>query len=312
MSQPLVSVVIPTYERAHTLRRAIDCALAQTYEPIEVVVTDNASTDGTADVLESYRHDRRMRIVMHETNIGPVLNWASGIEAARGDLIKINWSDDWMDSHVVEVLATAMRKDPSAGFAICDQTIHVAGHARRSSTPRGDVRLPDVVRSLAAPTYAIPVSPGAALLYRGDVVWGLELGRRELSSACVDRAIGPDLTMLYAAFRRTPRGVSVGQAGVHFEGGTDSITMTEDHARLRSCYVQALDALLRELGADGERATLWQLGALRQAAQALRGRSAPSPMPASSLRASAHVKALPRTAEWLTTYVAERLKTRRR
>ncbi|HEY6554739.1 MAG TPA: glycosyltransferase, partial [Vicinamibacteria bacterium] len=58
---PLVTVVLPTHNRAHLIARAIDSVLAQTYEPIECIVVDDGSTDGTPEVLA--RYGDRIRVI---------------------------------------------------------------------------------------------------------------------------------------------------------------------------------------------------------------------------------------------------------
>jgi len=93
--RPLVSILIPVYNRAKMIDQCIDSALAQTYEPIEIIVVDNASTDGTWDVCQRYaRADNRVRVFRNETNLGPVRNWKRCIDEARGQLGKLLFSDD--------------------------------------------------------------------------------------------------------------------------------------------------------------------------------------------------------------------------
>ena len=58
MTEPLVSICIPTYNRANIIKKAIDSALSQTYKNIEVIVVDNASTDNTDEIVASYSDPR--------------------------------------------------------------------------------------------------------------------------------------------------------------------------------------------------------------------------------------------------------------
>jgi glycosyltransferase involved in cell wall biosynthesis len=91
MSAPLVSVIIPTYNRAATLRRTVDSALAQTYQPVEVIVVDDGSADGTVDVLRSYG-DRIHAIT--QPNGGPSAARNTGAKAANGEWLAFLDSDD--------------------------------------------------------------------------------------------------------------------------------------------------------------------------------------------------------------------------
>src|SRR5438034_4668818 len=89
---PLVSIIIPTYNRARTIERAIDSALKQSYPNIEIIVIDDGSTDDTGDVLKKY--DRRIRIYMHETKKGVTSAKNSGLDQIRGKWFTILDSDD--------------------------------------------------------------------------------------------------------------------------------------------------------------------------------------------------------------------------
>ena len=88
--RPLASILIPVYNRAGLIEATIRSALAQSYDPIEVVVVDNASTDATWEVLQRLAlEDPRLRIFRNETNLGPVRNWRACAEHARGHYAKI-------------------------------------------------------------------------------------------------------------------------------------------------------------------------------------------------------------------------------
>jgi glycosyltransferase involved in cell wall biosynthesis len=102
----LVSVVIPTYNRASVLGRAIDSALAQSHGDLEVVVVDDGSTDGTDAVVESYDDDRVV-YVENEDNSGANAARNRGIERASGEFISFLDSDDELaPAHLERVLAT--------------------------------------------------------------------------------------------------------------------------------------------------------------------------------------------------------------
>ena len=65
----MISIIIPTYNRARVLPRAIDSVLKQTYENWELIIIDDGSTDNTQEILQSY-HDHRLRYIQHEKNKG--------------------------------------------------------------------------------------------------------------------------------------------------------------------------------------------------------------------------------------------------
>ncbi|WP_135823751.1 glycosyltransferase family 2 protein [Halorussus ruber] len=88
-----VSVVIPTYNRAELLSRAIDSVLAQTYDDFELLVVDDGSTDDTEAVVTAYDDDR-VRYLAHETNRGANPARNTGIEAAESEFVAFLDSDD--------------------------------------------------------------------------------------------------------------------------------------------------------------------------------------------------------------------------
>src|SRR4051812_13032545 len=90
----LVSVVIPTYNRAYILGRALDSLLAQTYRNLDIIVVDDGSTDGTRDLIaEKYSHDSRIRYV-YQDNQGVSAARNSGLRLMRGDYVALLDSDD--------------------------------------------------------------------------------------------------------------------------------------------------------------------------------------------------------------------------
>lgn len=123
MSPPLVSIGLPTYERAGTLARALDSALAQTHAELEVVIADNASADGTEEMCRgAARADPRVRYLRHERNLGPTANFNTLFEACRGEYVMMLADDDWLDPGYVAACLAELRSGP--GIAL------VAGRAR--------------------------------------------------------------------------------------------------------------------------------------------------------------------------------------
>jgi glycosyltransferase involved in cell wall biosynthesis len=114
---PLVSVIIPAYNRAHLIGRAIASVLAQSYRNFEIIVVDDASTDDLATVLAGVGSPQ-LRCITHPRNRGAAAARNTGIAAAKGEFVLFLDSDDvWFPAKLDEQVA-AMRDQPS----------EVAGH----------------------------------------------------------------------------------------------------------------------------------------------------------------------------------------
>ena len=93
-SPPLVSVVIPTFNRAYCLDRAIRSVMDQTYQNWELIIVDNHSTDSTDDLVESYS-DSRIRMVKIQNSGIIAMSRNKGLREALGKFIAFLDSDDW-------------------------------------------------------------------------------------------------------------------------------------------------------------------------------------------------------------------------
>jgi glycosyltransferase involved in cell wall biosynthesis len=103
-AQPLVSVVMPSYNRAHYIEQAIQSVLAQTYKNFELIIIDDASTDATASIVAEYaKKDARIRYSKNEVNSGISKSRNNGVTLAHGEYVAMLDSDDvWIDSQKLE------------------------------------------------------------------------------------------------------------------------------------------------------------------------------------------------------------------
>lgn len=113
-----VSVVIPAYNSAATLRRALDSVLAQTVAPLETIVVDDCSTDNTAEIAGTYA-DRGVRVVSMKERGGAAGARNMGIEQAHGELIAFLDSDDEWLPRKLELQLTLMDADPKLSLVSC-------------------------------------------------------------------------------------------------------------------------------------------------------------------------------------------------
>ncbi len=121
-SEPLVSVVIPTYNRPEYLRDAIASALRQSYRNLEILVRDNASTEETRKVVQSFS-DPRIRYHRHAENVGPTENVIGACREARGDYVAHLHDDDLWEPDFLEKLVPPLEQNSDAAIAFCDHYI---------------------------------------------------------------------------------------------------------------------------------------------------------------------------------------------
>lgn len=116
-NQPLVSIGLPTYNRASTLRRAVESALAQDYQNIELVISDNASTDETQAIcVEVAARDKRVRYIRQQTNQGATVNFREVLKQSRGEFFMWLSDDDWMDDSYVSQCLSVLLAQPDLGL----------------------------------------------------------------------------------------------------------------------------------------------------------------------------------------------------
>jgi glycosyltransferase involved in cell wall biosynthesis len=114
LSAPLVTTILPVYNRPAMLREAVASVLAQTHRPIEIVIVDDGSTDDTPSVADSFGASVR---VIHQPNRGPGAAREAGRLAARGDYIQYLDSDDLLDPRKFELQVAALERDHECDVA---------------------------------------------------------------------------------------------------------------------------------------------------------------------------------------------------
>jgi glycosyltransferase involved in cell wall biosynthesis len=134
-SKPLVTIAIPTFNRAAWLKGCVGSALAQSYPHFEIVVSDNASTDATADVLSEIL-DPRVRILTQRTNIGQIPNWNACLAAAKGDYVVFVSDDDRIAPSLLEQCVTLAQREPQVQVVAALSDVYFCAEDRTWHAPQ--------------------------------------------------------------------------------------------------------------------------------------------------------------------------------
>ena len=190
--QPKLSVIIPLYNKAPYIRKALESVLAQTYTDYEVIVVDDGSTDDSARIAEEYiREVKGAENSGAETNaynLSPI-NYKlirqanSGVSAARnngvaqaaGDYIAFLDADDWWEPTYLERMAQLIEDYPEAGLYACNYVYYKPGKTHVAlDIPTGYINYPKAYYEGGA----MPVWTGAAIMHRTvfDEMGGFPLG----------------------------------------------------------------------------------------------------------------------------------------
>jgi glycosyltransferase involved in cell wall biosynthesis len=110
MSLPTVSVIIPSFNLAHYLPLAIESALEQTHQPLEIIVVDDASTDQTSEVVR--RFGDKIKYLVHSTNRYAAAARNTGLRASSGELIAFLDGDDRYHPEKLATQASFLQDSP--------------------------------------------------------------------------------------------------------------------------------------------------------------------------------------------------------
>jgi hypothetical protein len=131
MSGSLVSVIIPTFNRAATIARAVESVLQQTYRPLDLIVVDDGSTDGTAAILRAYGDSVTY---VYQDNAGPSAARNRGFRQANGDFIAFLDSDDvWLATKLERQVNLLERAGDAVPCCLCDTLMRTSHGVEQSA-----------------------------------------------------------------------------------------------------------------------------------------------------------------------------------
>lgn len=176
-NSPLVSILIPVFNRENIITETLDSAVNQTYRNIEIIVVDNCSTDNTWNILENYSsNENRLRIYKNDNNIGPVRNWKRCAQLAKGEFVKMLFSDDLISENFISETLINFNDDVAFVLSriVCFNSFNYESQSNF-----------DLFSSISIDRYyqnilfnnelIFPVSPGAALFRTKDFLTSIEI-----------------------------------------------------------------------------------------------------------------------------------------
>lgn len=177
------SVIIPLYNKAPYIRKALESVLAQTYTDYELIVVDDGSTDGSAEIAESFLQDPASRLspfashlrLLKQPNQGVSAARNNGVAQAHGDYIAFLDADDWWEPTYLERMAQLIKDYPDAGLYACNYVYYKPGKTHVAlNIPTGYINYPKAYYE----SDAMPVWTGAAMIPRKvyDEMGGFPIG----------------------------------------------------------------------------------------------------------------------------------------
>lgn len=134
-ANPMISVIVPVYNKEVYLRECVDSILAQTYKSIEVILVDDESTDGSEAVCDEYAQRQERVRVIHQKNAGPTAACVAGMSEARGDYYMFVDSDDYVEPEMLWEMVE--RLAGKTGEIVCCS--HVLEKQRKTEPVRNGV-----------------------------------------------------------------------------------------------------------------------------------------------------------------------------
>ncbi|MFC5061707.1 glycosyltransferase family 2 protein [Actinomycetospora atypica] len=118
-SGPRVSVVVPLFQKERYIGRTVASVLAQTFTDFELVVLDNASTDGSVAEVRAFAEDPRLRLEHNPETVPMTANFARAVELSRAPLVKVLMADDLLTPTALAEQVALMDADPSLALVSC-------------------------------------------------------------------------------------------------------------------------------------------------------------------------------------------------
>jgi glycosyltransferase involved in cell wall biosynthesis len=250
-----VSILIPTYNREYILKETIECALAQDYPDFEIVICDNASTDGSWSIISDYAtRFPKIKAQKNAENLGAVRNWVECLKMADGEYAKILWSDDLISKDFLS--KTVPLFNEKVGF------VYTATEVFEDKVGMG-VKFYDLGKSGEYESAVFiegklsggdfPSSPGCAIFrlkdLRANLLTHIPVSRDVNLTA---KAVGNDLLIFLLTAHQYPKFVFLQDVMSFFRVHKTSITVSSKKGELMYMYQLAESFFIEKYGVSNK------------------------------------------------------------
>ena len=164
-NKPIVSVIIPTFNRAHLIGKAVKSVLSQTYQDFEIIVVDDGSTDNTGEIIRSFKDKRVKYIEKYKKNKGISVARNIGIKMARGKYFAFLDSDDeWLSEKLSKQIKVLQYESPEVG-AVYSNLCYMDENGKNTNKLRNPKKEGYIYEDLLGKNY---VGPPLTLLIRKE------------------------------------------------------------------------------------------------------------------------------------------------
>ncbi|MDB4540234.1 glycosyltransferase [bacterium] len=243
IQRPTVSVIIPCYNRAQQLSRAIDSVLNQTVQPLEVIVIDDGSSDDSAETARSFSHPVS---VYEQANAGAAAARNRGIKLAKGGWIAFLDSDDIWHKNKIERQLQALENSPKAGLIFTDtQTVRGAEVIMPSRFALGGLR--ENADSVGNSILRCQRNFFEIMLTQSRVITSATMVRRDLPDFVFPEEIwGSEDWALWLSLILETEFLAVDEVLVTMESASDNLTHCRGRGKLHRNDVLVLEKLMND------------------------------------------------------------------
>lgn len=164
-TSPIFSVIIPLFNKAPYVRKALESVMSQTYRNFELIIVDDGSTDNSSTICEEYlsRHSILDFRLIRQANSGVAAARNNGVAASHGDYVAFLDADDWWEPTYLEEMARFIDLYPEAGLYGCDY--YYVKNGRAKIIPKNAEGYIDYCK-VYAECKAMPIHPNGAIIPR--------------------------------------------------------------------------------------------------------------------------------------------------